>query len=145
MNRLRRKKRDREELRRDQLRKARLDAPTLRTLLPAAEQVSVELTFDMDARLAQAPVTSTVFPPAQAHFVYGCPFGDCDGTYDLDAEIFGMLREGVSEAIGAQHCCGHRASRSGHGPRCGLGVTYAVTVQYQAQRIIETARPAAAL
>lgn len=144
MKALRRKKPDRDELRRDEQRQARLDAPTLRALLPAAAQVSVELTFEVDAQLAHAPFTSTVFPPARAHFVYGCPFGDCDGTYDLDAEIFGMLRAGVCLATGEQHCCGHRARRHGLGPRCGLGLTYAITVQYQAQRVTAAPRPAAA-
>lgn len=142
MKRLQRNKTDREELRRDLLRKARLDAPTLRALLPAAMQVSVELTFEVAAQLTQGPLTSTVFPPARAHFVYGCPFGDCDGTYDLDEEIFGMLRAGVRRASGARHCCGHRARRSGYGPQCGLGLTYSVTVQYQAQFIGTAARPA---
>ncbi len=140
MNGLRRKKVSPEELERNRRRKARIDAPTLRTLLPSATQVSVELAFDVDTCLAQAPVKSTVYPPAQAHFVYVCPFGDCDGTYDLDEEIFGMLRAGVSRATGSQHCTGHRARRAGHGPQCGLGLQYIVAVQYQLERSAEAAR-----
>lgn len=122
------------ELRRDGLRKARVDAPTLRDLLPAATQVHVEIKFDGDARLADAPRTFTIYPPAQAHFVYTCPFGDCDGTHDLNEEVFGMLATGTCQITGVRHCIGHRASRSGPGPQCGLGMTYAVTVRYALAR-----------
>ena len=144
MNRLRRRKVSPDELRRSRQRKARIDAPTLHALLPAATQVCVELTFEVDTHLVHAPITSTIYPSAQAHFLYVCPFGNCDGTYDLDAEIFGMLRAGLCRATGAQRCGGHRARRSGSGPRCGLGVTYTVTVHYQPPPATAAARPAVA-
>jgi hypothetical protein len=122
------------EVRRDQLRQARHDAPTLRVLLPAAAQVCVELAFEEDDCLADAPRSFTVFPPAQAYFVYDCAFGDCDGTCDLGDQVFNMLHAGASRASGMRCCEGHRARRDGAGPRCGLQVTYTVTVCYQAQR-----------
>jgi hypothetical protein len=120
----------------DQLRQARAAAPTLRTLQPTATQVALQLTFAEDARLVHAPRTFTVYPAAQAHFVYACAFGDCDGMHDLDTEIFDMLRVGTCQIAGVRLCVGQMARRSGHGPRCGLGLAYAVTVGY------ETARPA---
>jgi hypothetical protein len=129
---VRRRKATPAELRRDQLRQARVDAPTLRQFLPAAAQVGVELTFAVDARLAQAPRMFTVFPPAQAHFVYACPIGNCDGTYDLNEAVFGMLRAHAAAATGVLHCSGHTPRHDGPGPLCGLGVAYAVAVRYEA-------------
>lgn len=117
-------------LRQDRLRHARFNAPTLREFLPAATQVLVELTFVGDAHLAQDSRAYTVFPPAQAHFVYACPFGDCDGTYDLNEKIFAMLREERCRSTGMLHCAGHRTSQAGSGQECGLGAAYMVTVGY---------------
>lgn len=119
--------------RQDQLRRARMGAPTLRDSSPAATEVRVELRFDSDTRLAPAPQQLTVFPPAQAHFVYSCPFGDCDGTFDLNEKIFGMLRAQARQATGVLHCEGHRPPGGEAATRCGLGVTYVVKVGYGAE------------
>jgi hypothetical protein len=142
MNRLRRRKATLAELRVEQLRRARVAAPTLRALVPAAASVAVELMFDVDTRLARNLRTFTVYPPAQAHFVYACAFGDCDGTHDLGEEIFGMLHAGLSLGTGVRHCPGHRGHRGGHGSRCELRVTYTVTVRYGMERIGAAMQPA---
>jgi len=141
---LRRRKATPAELRREQLRQARVDAPTLQQLLPTAAQVRVELTFDADVRLADAPCQFTIYPPAQAHFVYACPFGDCNGTYDLNPAFLDMLNTGMCRATGALHCNGRRAHRGGPGPRCGLGVTYSLVVRYAAEQLRPMAQPALA-
>jgi hypothetical protein len=126
----RRKKPSSAELRLDQLRQARIDAPTLRQFLPDAAQVWVELAFDADVRLAQPARVFTIYPAAQAYFVYACPFGDCDGTYDLNEPVFAMLRAHSSQSSGALQCVGHKARRADPGPQCGLGMAYAVAVSY---------------
>jgi hypothetical protein len=127
-------------LRLDRLRQARVNAPTLREFLPAATQVLVELTFAGDARLAQGSHAFTVFPPAQAHFVYACAFGDCDGTFDLNDRILGMLREQSCRSTDVLHCAGHRTRREGPGLQCGLSVAYAVTVGYLLARHAQPAQ-----
>ncbi len=131
---VRRRKATTAELMREQQRQARVDAPTLRQFLPAVAQVWVELAFDTDARLVQAPRMFTVYPSAQAHFVYSCPFGDCDGTYDLNEPVFAMLRTQACRATGVLHCIGHKTRRSTQGPHCGLGLTYAVAARYGAEQ-----------
>jgi hypothetical protein len=118
------------DIRLDQLRQARAAAPTLRQFLPDAAQVWVELAFDADIRLAQAARVFTIYPSAQAHFVYSCPFGDCDGTFDLNEAVFAMLRTHTCQSRGALQCVGHKARRADPGPRCGLGMAYAVAVSY---------------
>jgi hypothetical protein len=142
VNRLRRRKPTLAELKVDQLRQARLSAPTLRALQPAADWVAVELAFDMDSLLTQAPRSFTVYPPAQAHFVYACAYGDCNGTHDLGEEIRCLLRAGASAGTGERHCTGRRARRGGIGLRCTLHFTYLVTVQYAVERTGAVVKPA---
>lgn len=131
---VRRRKATSAELRLDQLRQARVDAPTLRQFLPDAAQVWVELAFDADVRLAQAARVFTIYPTAQAYFVYACPFGDCDGTYDLNAPVFAMLRAHACQSSGVLQCIGRKARRAAPGPQCGLGMAYAVAVSYAAEQ-----------
>lgn len=66
--------------RRDALRQARAVAPTLRVACPQAALVYVELAFQEASGPAHTPQAFSVYPPAKAHFVYACPFGDCDGV-----------------------------------------------------------------
>jgi hypothetical protein len=127
---VRRRKATSADIRLDQLRQARVDAPTLRQLLPNAAQVWVELAFDADVRLAQAARVFTIYPAAQAYFVYSCPFGDCDGMFDLNEPVFAMLRAHTCQARGVLHCVGRKARRADPGPQCGLGMAYAVGVSY---------------
>ena len=113
---------------------ARVAAPRLRDLRSSAARVAVQLTYANDVSLAQSPRWFAVYPPARAHFVYACAFSDCDGMHDLDDEVFRMLRSTTSQATGVRHCFGRRSCRTGQGPRCGLGLTFEVTVIYEAPR-----------
>lgn len=116
---------------RDRQRKARADAATLRASFPAALQVSVELTFDADASLEPAPQHFSVFPPAQAHFIYACAFGDCDGQYNLNEAAFSMLGSGSDRTSGTLRCQGHRSPTGTGGASCNLGVSFVLTARYQ--------------
>jgi hypothetical protein len=128
----RRKKLSPAESRADRLRLARLTAPLLRDLQPTAAHVAVQLSFADDARLVWATRSFAVYPPARAHFVYACAFGDCNGMHDLDAEVHGLLKAGGSQVAGALCCEGQRSSAVHVDHRCGLQLTYAVSVLYEA-------------
>lgn len=120
------------ELQRTRLRKARADAPTIGQSMPEAAQVRVGLVFAGISPPAPASRTYTAYPAAQAHFVYPCPLGDCDGNYDLNDEVMGMLRGGASHAAGTLPCTGHRAHSESR-PCCGLDVAYTVVIRYVTQ------------
>src|SRR5882724_405404 len=92
--------------RRDELRKARAAAPTLRKAWPDAALVWVEINFQSSEQLAHAPQTFSIYPPAKAHFSYLCPFGDCNGMYDLNEAALDALRAG-KPAAGTLRCTGH--------------------------------------
>lgn len=114
---------------RDALRRARAAAPVLRDAWPHASMVRVELAFEENAPLGHAPQAFSIFPGARAHFVYACPFGNCDGSFDLNAIAFDALGAGQRRVRGALTCTGHR-TRDGksHSP-CELPVTYSIAVR----------------
>jgi hypothetical protein len=115
--------------RREELRKARASAPSLRTAWPDAALVRVELEFQANPLLAHAPQAYSLYPAAKAHFGYACPFGDCDGVYDLNAVVFETLQAGKRNARGTLTCSGHR-SRSGKDEDvCALSLRYSITVR----------------
>jgi hypothetical protein len=117
--------------RRDELRKARAAAPTLRSACPDAALVRVELEFQADPLLAHAPQVLSLYPAAKAHFAYSCPFGDCDGVYDLNEIAFAILQAGKQKTRGTLKCTGHR-SRNVNGDyySCALALSYSITVRH---------------
>ena len=122
--------------RRDVLRKARAAAPTLSTACPAATVVRVELAFAADSQPAHAAQAFSIYPPAKAHFVYACPFGDCDGAYDLNTVAFGALEAGKRKARGTLTCNGHRSRKGESGSPCGLAATYSITVRLEKEESV---------
>lgn len=119
--------------RRDELRKARAAAPTLRMACPDAALVRVELAFPEELRPPHAPQAFSVYPPAKAHFVYACPFGDCDGVYDLNEIAFGTLQAGKRKVRGTLTCTGHRARNGKSGCPCELAATYSIIVRHDSE------------
>jgi hypothetical protein len=121
-----------EELRRrEELRQARAAAPTLREACPAAAFVRVELAFQTDSGPDHAPQAFSVYPPAKAHFVYACPFGDCDGVYDLNGIAFGTLQAGRHKTRGRLTCTGTRSREGKPASPCELAATYSIVVKHE--------------
>jgi hypothetical protein len=115
--------------RRDELRKARAAAPILRLACPEASVVRVDLEFQEDPRLAHAPQTLSLYPPAKAFFAYECPFGDCDGVYDLNELVWETLKAGRYTIHGRVTCNGHRAGNGAGGGVCQLALSYLIKVR----------------
>jgi hypothetical protein len=113
----------------DERKKARTAAATLRVVCPEAALVRVELAFEPDSQLTHAPQAFSVYPPAKAHFVYACPFGDCDGMYDLNEAAFSALRKGEHKARGKLICAGHRSRDGKSNCPCELGATYSISIR----------------
>jgi len=114
--------------RRDVLRQARAAAPTLRVAYPRASLVRVELAFQETSRPEHTPQGFSIYPPAKAHFVYACPFGDCDGVYDLNAITLEALARGSGSARGTLICSGHRSRDGKLGCSCDLTASYSIAV-----------------
>ncbi len=114
--------------RQDDLRRARAAAPTLRVVCPDAAVVRVELEFQADPLLAHAPQILSIYPPAKAHFAYACPFGDCDGVYDLNEVALSSLKAGKKKTRGTLLCSGHRSRDGKVRTVCDLALSYSITV-----------------
>lgn len=115
--------------RRDELRQARAAAQALRIACPHAALVHVELAFQEFSGLSHAPQAFSVYPPAKAHFVYACPFGDCDGVYDLNEVALATLKSGQRKVRGTLTCTGHRSGRGSSNELCDLAVKYSIVVR----------------
>jgi len=114
--------------RRDELRKGRAAAETLRTACPDAASIRVELEFRSGTQPVHAPQSYALFPPAKAHFVYPCPYGDCRGLYDLQAVALDTLQGKQRSARGTLKCTGDRSRDGTGGQPCGLQVSYSITI-----------------
>jgi hypothetical protein len=117
--------RDRAEL----LRKRRADAATLREAAPGTALLKIQLDFlplSAPPHVAQAFV---LYPAARAFFEYPCPYGDCDGIFDVSAEAkraFGRDKSGVT---GTVECSGMRSRDGLQKQPCGLRVSYSISAE----------------
>lgn len=89
----------------------------------------VELEFRDGARPVHTPQSYSLFPPAKAHFIYPCPYGDCAGLYDLQAVAVEALRVKRKNTRGTLTCTGTR-SRVGGG-LCELQLNYSISLDCQ--------------
>ncbi|MDH4259032.1 MAG: hypothetical protein OEW16_01890 [Gammaproteobacteria bacterium] len=117
---------------REQLLRRRAAAGTLGEAFPYVEQIRVELCFTASESTAPAAQRHALYPPAPAYFEFACPFGDCDGSFDLNGVASPLLKKAKSHVDGTIQCSGSR-TRSGM-PRqpCSLRADYMITAQYQA-------------
>jgi hypothetical protein len=115
----------------EQLLRRRAAAGTLGASFPNVEQIRVELCFAASESTAPAAQRHALYPPAPAYFEFACPFGDCDGSFDLNGVAAPLLKKAKSQADGTIQCSGSR-TRSGM-PRqpCSLRADYLITAQYQ--------------
>ena len=114
--------------RREELRRGRTAAATLRTACPEAASVRVELEFRSATGEAHVPQAFALFPPAKAYFVYPCPYGDCDGLYDLQAVALQALQGKQKRSRGTLKCAGSRSRDKTVGRPCELQMTYSITL-----------------
>jgi hypothetical protein len=126
--------------RRDELRQARAAASTLGSTCPEVASVRVELAFHVASGLAHAQQVFSIYPPAKAHFVYACPFGDCDGVYDLNDVTLGALGTGKRKTGGTLRCGGHRSHSGKSDNPCELAATYSIVVVHGGDKAASAGR-----
>jgi hypothetical protein len=120
--------------RRSELLKQRAASEALRAVCPDAELVSVELEFKSQAPVSHARQVHALYPPAKAHFVYPCPYGDCDGVYDLQSVALGALDRRGKRVSGSLKCAGNRSREGAGGVPCTLEVSYSIVARYDVAR-----------
>jgi len=110
-----------------QLRRDQQAAPKLSVMFPAVEQLRIELSFEGGGATTPVPQSRILHPPARAHFSFPCPYGDCDGRFELAAAVHAAV-EGPSHRLeGVLECTGSRASDVGSKSPCRLLLHFTLT------------------
>ena len=118
--------------REERLRKGRDAAQTLRTAFPNAATVNVQLRFLPATAPLHAAQSFMLYPAARAYFSYPCPYGDCDGIYDLSAPAHQALGRKGGTVNGTLECAGVRSRDGLQRQPCGLRVSYTISAQQEA-------------
>lgn len=113
------------------MRRARLETRPLREVSPGATLVTVDLSFDPAAEQAHAEQRFALYPAARAFFLYPCPFGDCDGIFDLSAIAGRTLERTKPRIAGSLECTGARPRAHQERQQCGLRAKYVISAQHE--------------
>lgn len=119
------------EQKREKSMRRRDAAGTLANAFPRSEQVRIHLQFVAKDGPVPAARTHALYPSAHAYFEFACPYGDCDGSIDLNSVAIPLLRSSGTEVDGTLHCQGTRADGEGPRPRCNQRVDYWIVARYQ--------------
>jgi len=98
----------------------------------SVEHIRVELRFAASASSVPAAQRHALYPPAPAYFEFACPFGDCDGAFDLNGVASPLLMNSNPQANGTIQCSGSRTCSGMTRQPCNLRADYWITAQYQA-------------
>ncbi|HEY1891482.1 MAG TPA: hypothetical protein VGG63_13800 [Steroidobacteraceae bacterium] len=110
-----------------QLRRDQEAAPKLHAMFPAVEQLRIELSFEGGGSSTPVPQSRTLHPPARAYFSFPCPYGDCDGRFELGAAVQAAVEDPSHRLEGVLECGGSRASDFASKPQCQLRLHFTLT------------------
>jgi hypothetical protein len=116
---------------REQMLRRRAAAGTLGNAFPAVEQIRVDLRFAATASSVPAAQRHALYPPAPAYFEFACPFGDCDGSFDLNGVASPLLKNADSQADGTIQCSGSRTRTGMPRQPCSLRADYSIIALYR--------------
>ncbi len=119
------------EQKREKSLRRRAEAGPLSNSFPAVETVRIQLRFDSAASPVPAAQTHALYPSAPAYFEFSCPYGDCDGSLDLNAVTLPLLKSSGSRTVGNVHCSGSRIAGGMTREPCKLRADYWIAAQYQ--------------
>lgn len=126
----------------ERLRSGRASAPLVRDVSKTAKFVAMRLQFLSDEGPSHADQSFVLYPSARAYFGFPCPFGDCDGIYDLSGAAESTLRQPAQPTTGTLECHGVRSRHRTPRQPCGLQVNYMVTAEHSASpRRLEPIQP----
>ena len=117
--------------RQDLWRRDRAAAQTLRNGFPRVERIHIDMKFVDGAAYTPADQSHILHPAAQAFFSFPCPYADCDGRFDLEAVVTGVLKSSAHSGDGDLECAGHRARDGKSEQLCGLHLRFTVSAQYE--------------
>jgi len=113
----------------ERLRRERTTANSIRSAFPRVQQLRLELQFDGRDETTPAAQVFVLYPPARAYFEFPCPYTNCDGHFNLAAEVDAAVSGQVHKVEGLLECCGERARLRVAQQACKLQLNYTVTAE----------------
>lgn len=119
--------------RREQSRRKRAAASAIGEAFPAVETIRIELSFRDLTRQEPAGQSHVMYPSAHAYFEFACPYGDCDGSLDLNSVVTSLMTHSTLQVQGMIRCPGLRTGKGMTKQPCGVHAHYRIAVQYGAR------------
>lgn len=119
------------EQRRDSARRRRAAAGTFAQSFPNVERLRLALDFVESKGPNPVRQLHELFPPAAAVLEFSCPYGDCDGCFDITDTVTRMLSKGASVGSGVFVCQGSRPAPHLGRRSCTLQLRYRIAVTYR--------------
>jgi hypothetical protein len=120
------------EQKREKSLRRRVAAGTIAKAFPRVEQIRLQLRFLPVAGAVPAAQIHALYPSAPAYFEFACPYGDCDGCFDLNSVVLPLLADNGTRVEGTLHCTGTRTAAGMTRQPCKLRADYWVSAQHQA-------------
>ncbi len=120
------------EQKRERSLRNKVAAGTLSKAYPDVERVRIQLRFIPTAGSVPAAQIHALYPSAPAYFEFACPYGDCDGSFDLNAIASTLLGKSGAQVSGSLNCPGTRTGSALTRQPCNLRADYWFSAQYQA-------------
>jgi hypothetical protein len=113
---------------REKQRKNRLAAKELRVQFPQFANVRLDFAFSDETSQPPAPQSIVLHPPANAYFVYPCPYASCNGEFDLASKVDEIATAGKERTKGHTKCKGERVRGIQGKTPCDLHIEYSIAV-----------------
>ena len=120
------------EQKREKSLRRRVAAGNIAKAYPRVELVRLQLRFLPASGSVPAAQIHALYPSAPAYFEFACPYGDCDGSFDLNAVVQPFLAKDGSQTDGTLLCSGTRTAAGMTRQPCKLRADYWVGAQHQA-------------
>jgi len=104
----------------------RIVAPTMRARYPALNALQVDFNFSDRTGSLPSPQVTVFHPPAPAYFFFACPYGDCDGEFDLVKSVDVAVSSRDAQTRGQLRCAGTRL----RGVACTLCLEFSILPQW---------------
>ncbi len=117
----------------EQWRRDRAAAKTMREACPELSQLRIELTFVEAVARIPAAQSHVMHPPARAFFQFPCPYAACDGRFDLTASAKLIFSGAAARESGHLECTGLRPKGSALKQPCGVQARYTIVGEQQAK------------
>jgi len=113
----------------ERLRRGRAVAIPLRETSATIARLAVRLKFASGELVSHAEQLFILYPSAKGYFGFPCPYGDCDGIYDLSCAAASILRGPATEANGTLDCTGARTLNRVPSQRCNLRLRFTLSAE----------------